>query len=370
MMPSGAYRSTARNLAILLLIGICGGCAEDNPATQQTSDQPPPQPVAVSVIQLQLQTLQARVSSFGAIEALEEVNVAAELSGTVQAVHVNEGDRIEAGQLLLELDAQKRELALQQASRQVEQTKAALEESRLKLERRRNLAEKETISQEILDNAQLSVDSSSAAYQQSLAALQLAERELQDTRIISPTDGVVEIRAVEPGEPVQAGASLITLQAVATLRVQTWVSEIDVSYLRPGSEAKVYPTSMPNRTFTARIEWVGVNADPATGNFPVKLILDEGLDILRPGMTVSVEMQAEEITGALILPEEALVDYQRRRVVFVVVDNIATIREPVLLAGLSNSLIVLSGLSPGDKVITQGQHRLLEGAEVQLSTTE
>ena len=73
-------------------------------------------------------------------------------------MHVDEGDRVEKGQVLLELDPQKRELAVEQADQQVQRAQAALQEARLKLQRRKNLAEKETISREVLDNAQLSVD--------------------------------------------------------------------------------------------------------------------------------------------------------------------------------------------------------------------
>ena len=170
-------------------------------------------PTEVLVHTLSREAWQGTIQTFGVVEALEEVDVAAELSGTVKAVHVNEGDRVEAGQLLLELDAQKRQFAVQQADQQVERARAALEEARLKLQRRRNLAEKETISQEVLDNAQLAVDAASAAFQQAVASGQLAHRELADTRIYSPTAGLVDVKAVEAGEPVAAGGTLVTLQA-------------------------------------------------------------------------------------------------------------------------------------------------------------
>ena len=342
-------------LAGLLIAFALAGCSPGSPPPAAPVSPAPPVPV--EIVTLVQQTLRSSISAFGVIEALEEVNVAAELSGTVIAVHFNEGDRVETGQLLLELDAEKRQLAVNRASNEVEQARAALDEARLRLQRRLNLAEKETISQEILDNAELALDKASASYQQILASEQLAQRELADTRIISPTNGIVDIRAVEPGEPVTAGASLITLQTVATLRVQTWVSEADVSYLRAGSTARVYPSGLPNREFPARIEWIGVNADSQTGNFPVKLIMEAGLDILRPGMTTSVTMETEEIAGALV-------DHERRRIVFIEHNGVTEMREPVLAAGLTNNLLVLSGLVPGDRVIVSGQQRLVEGAKV------
>jgi RND family efflux transporter MFP subunit len=347
---TGAFVSDLRGLALFVLLSLCAFSA--------------PHHSEVTVQELQPVDWQTTVSTFGVIEALEEVNVAAELSGTVSAVHVNEGDRVQAGQLLLELDPQKRQLAVQQMDQQVQHAEAALKEARLKLQRRRNLAEKETISEEVLDSAQLAVDLATAAYQQVLASAELAKRELADTRIFSPTEGLVDVRAVEVGEPVHVGASLITLQAVQGMRMQTWVSEADIAHIRSGDPARVTVSGIAGREYAANLEWVGVNADPATGNFPVKLILQGETDALRPGMTARAELQGISVPDALLLPESALVDRNRRRVVFVVEEGVAHLREPLLAAGFSNRLQILDGLVAGDKVVVAGQSHLLDGDAV------
>jgi membrane fusion protein (multidrug efflux system) len=352
-------------LASALSLAACGDSPE--PASEQAKA---PQRVEVTVEELKAQTLQSTVSTFGVVEALEEVNVAAELSGTVAAVHINEGDRVVAGQLLLELDPQKRQFAVEQADQHVQHAQAALKEAQLKLQRRRNLSEQETISKEDLDSAQLAVDLASAAYQQALASAQLAQRELADTRIFSPTDGLVDVRSVEAGEPVAAGASLVTLQAVHGLRVQTWVSEADIARIRAGDPARVTVSGLAGREFPATIEWVGVNADPATGNFPLKLILTGDTDALRPGMTASAQLQGTSEPDALLLPEQALVDRDRRRVVFVVEDGVAHLREPLLAAGFSNRLQILAGLAAGDKVVVAGQALLLDGDAVTVRSAD
>jgi len=326
--------------------------------------------VDVTVQELKTQVWQGSIRTFGVVEALEEVSVASELSGTVQAVHVNEGDSVEAGQLLLELDPQKRQLALQQSGQQVNRTRAALEEAQLKLQRRRNLSEQETISQEVLDNAQLNVDAALATHQQALVSQQLAERELADTRIFSPTAGLVDIQAVEVGEAVIVGASLITLQAMQGLRVHTWVSETDIRHIQAGGEARVIAAGLSGREFKASIEWVGVSADPHTGNFPVKLILTNETDALRPGMTATTVLEGINIPDVLLLPESALVDRDRRRVVFIVEQDaqrsVARLREPLLAAGFGHRLHILDGVAPGDLVVTSGQQQLLEGTTVNI----
>ena len=360
-----AYLRSRLLIALPLALVACS--EEPAPAAEEPTVA---QVVDVTVQKLKTQVWQGSIRTFGVVEAQEEVNVAAELSGTVKTVHVNEGDRVKIGQLLLELDSQKQGLALQQAGQQVNGARAALDEARLKLQRRRNLSEQETISKEVLDNALLAVDAATATYQQALVSQQLAERELADTRIFSPTAGLVDIQAVEVGEAVMVGASLITLQAMQGLRVHTWVSETDIRHILAGGEARVIAAGLAGREFQASIEWVGVSADPDTGNFPVKLILTDETDALRPGMTATAVLEGINIPDVLLLPESALVDRDRRRVVFIVEEDaqrsVARMREPMLAAGFGQRLHILDGVAPGDLVVISGQERLLEGTAVSI----
>ncbi|MEZ5573934.1 MAG: biotin/lipoyl-binding protein [Halioglobus sp.] len=106
-------------------MGLAAACSEKPEPT--VAQAPAAHVVEVTVQTLTPQTWQTTISTFGVVEALEEVNVAAELSGTVSAVHVNEGDQVKAGQLLLELDPQKRQLGAEQAEQQVQRARAALQ---------------------------------------------------------------------------------------------------------------------------------------------------------------------------------------------------------------------------------------------------
>ena len=368
LTQGNTWPASLRSLLLVTLTLVLGACSEEPaPAAEESTVAPV---VNVTVQKLKTQVWQGSIRTFGVVEAQEEVNVAAELSGTVETVHVNEGDRVKIGQLLLELDSQKQGLALQQAGQQVNGARAALDEARLKLQRRRNLSEQETISKEVLDNALLAVDAATATYQQALVSQQLAERELADTRIFSPTAGLVDIQAVEAGEAVMVGANLITLQAMQGLRVHTWVSETDIRHILAGGEARVIAAGLAGREFQASIEWVGVSADPDTGNFPVKLILTDETDALRPGMTATAVLEGINIPDVLLLPESALVDRDRRRVVFIVEEDpqrsVARMREPMLAAGFGQRLHILDGVAPGDLVVISGQERLLEGTVVSI----
>jgi hypothetical protein len=126
----------------------------------------------------------------------------------------------------------------------------------------------------------------------------------------------------------------------------------------------VTASGISGREYQAHIEWVGVKADPQTGNFPVKLILDKNTEALRPGMTAFAQLDSIGIPNSLLLPESALVDRDRRRVVFVEEEGVARLREPILAAGFNNRLQILAGLAAGDKVITRGQKQVKDGTVV------
>ncbi|KZX58934.1 hypothetical protein A3709_15325 [Halioglobus sp. HI00S01] len=360
-MNNSCLCSGTIRLITVCLTALLAACGADETATSNTPDATE---VTVRTVTLQPTTWQGNVASFGVIEALEEVSIAAELSGTVKAVYVDEGDEVSVGQLLLELDPRKSELALTQASKALEEAKAQLDDASQKLARRSNLAASNTISVEALDSAKVALDSASARYQRAVAAHELAQRHLEDTRIYSPANGQVDIQAVESGEPVRAGETLVTLQLSGGLRMQTWVSETDVLLLYAGNAATIIASALPGQSYPATIEWLGVAADKNTGNYPVKLLLNSPDAQLRPGMTATATMQTRPVDDVLILPEQALVDRARRKVVFVVEEGVARMREPVLATGLANHLQILAGLAPNEEVIVDGHAFVVEGAAI------
>ncbi len=358
-----------RSLCCLTL--VLTACAADDEAPVPAFHSGNNVPVVVETVLLTPENHAPLITTFGVVEGLEDVDIAAEMSGTVTRVIVREGDAVAAGDVLLELNDEKAEYKLTQARQAAEQASVLLDEARLRYQRRQDLAESDTISKEDLDSARLRLLAVDASHQKARAALQLAERELADASVRSPSDGLVDQRFIEPGEPVTMGTPLLSLQVVHTMRVHTWVSEADVFSLRAGNKAKVTLSGLPQREFEAVVAWVGVNADAATGNFPVKLLLQDESDRIRPGMTATAHIEGLEIDDMLVLPESALVDRDRRRVVFVAVreddKTVARLREPRLAAGFANRLVVLAGVVVGERVIVSNQAQLTDGRGVELA---
>ncbi len=367
--PCAAVASTHRLFpwVMMCLIGALTACSD--PKDSDIQAEQPRTVVDIQTLTLELQDWTGSIETFGSVEATEEIQLSLDFSATVAAVLVDEGEKVVAGQPLINMEQEKPALRLRQANELALQGKAALDEAFNNLKRRQRLAELETISEEILDNAKLAVRRARANYRQAVASRQLAEKELAESRITSPVKGVVDIRAVETGQSVPAGSTLMVLQATSALQVKTWVSEKDVALISKGASARIELNSRPGSSLTGKIKSIGINGHPSTGNFPVEVIIEDNLEMARPGMTATVEIQELSIPGILLLPEAALVDRNRKRVVYRLVDGIAHAVEPLLSAGLSDQIVVLSGLSPGDKLIISNLESIIDGSQVRSTDT-
>jgi RND family efflux transporter MFP subunit len=346
---------------LVFLGALLAGCTDELQKSEPPSERAP---LSVHVHQLQLQDWQGTVDAFGVLEAAEEVDISVDFSAPVLAVLVKEGQVVRLGDPLVELDREKRLLHLRQSEEATVQARAAMDESRLNLQRVRSLVEKQTLAQEILDNAELQMQGATGAYQESLAARALAEREVRDSHIVSPANGTVDVRAVEPGEMAMPGKMLIRLQASNTMRVEAWVSERDINYVQAGAMADVTVSSMRGKLYPGVVESVGINAHQRTGNYPVKVVVGVTGDKLRPGMTAGVSIKGITVPQQLFLPERALVDRNRRRVVYTLEGGQAVQREPILGAGHVDRLVILEGLQAGDRLILSGLEHIVDGTRV------
>ena len=323
-------------LASAFLMIAFVACEDRPPAREEV---PEPRIAEVEIRILQEQTWKEGISAFGVIDAAKELVITTDFSERVERVHADEGDRIEAGQMLIELDRRKQQLRLARYRTSLKEAKATLTNAQKTLKREEALFAGRNIPQSRLEQTQLALKTARARYEEALAAVQLGERELADRSITSPASGQVVKRAAETGETVSPGATLMVIHVVDAVRVITYVTEKDINHLRLGGEATVIAPSVPGRTYTARIESIGSKADPDTGTFAIKLAVSNKEGLLRPGMTARVSLQGLTYRDAILIPDKALVDRNRRRVAFKVVDGAAVQVEPVVaLSSMTRSM--------------------------------
>ncbi|WP_372759318.1 efflux RND transporter periplasmic adaptor subunit [Litorivivens sp.] len=357
----------AKPYLLLTVFLFLAACEKSVPVVQKVE---PERELAVTSIVLEPRDWQLAFPAYGHFETTEEITISVDFSGTVSKVSFREGQNVSAGDLLIELDEQKQQLRVRQSKASLLSARAELEKSRETYFRYRDLMGRGALSREQLKDSESNYERSKARVEEAEASLALAEKDLRETRIISPVDGVVVEKRVEPGQTVLAGNPLAVLQVADTLRVVTFVSEREVNQLRLGDEATVATPAVPGREFPARVELVSSEADPSTGNFTVKLTVNNRDRLLRPGMSALVNMKGVVRSDTLVLSKGHLVDRNRRRVVFIYEAGRVREVEPTFAASAGDELPVLAGLNPGDRLITSHLDLLANGKTVVLQSEQ
>jgi HlyD family secretion protein len=273
--------------------------------------------------------LTVTVTATGELEPTNQVDVGSELSGIIASVDVDYNDRVKVGQVLAKLDTSKIEAqilkskaALASAEATVRQVKASVNEAENKLARLKQVLEMskgKVPSQDELDTATAELQrakaqqtGSEAAVAEARATLNVNETDLAKTVIRSPINGIVLVRAVEPGQTVAASLQapvLFTIaEDLAEMELHVDVDEADVGQVREGQEATFTVDAYPDRNFSARITQVRFGSQKVEGvvTYETLLSVDNSDLSLRPGMTATAEIITNKIDNALLVPNAAL----------------------------------------------------------------
>ena len=340
----------------------------------------------VAAYRLELRPLVQRVVASGEVGNQSVAQVGSEITGVVAERYVREGDSVQAGQLLLRLqdDEQRARLAEAEAAlRQLTdslrpQAEAALREARhnhaqalREYQRREALRQRQLLSLEQLEQARRIERSLRVALERAeLAAaalapggseqqvleqrLQAARANLAKTRIHAQVAGTVQNRAVEPGDLVQPGRTLLQIARADSREIILPLDEKNIAALALGQPAQVAADAYPEQWLAARVSFIAPNVDSSRGTLDVHLELLEAADFLRYGMTVSVNIETARRGQALVLANDALLQRQGRQaqVQRVRDGRVEALSVRLGLQGDSHSE-VLDGLAEGDLLLAE-----------------
>ncbi|MEQ1567411.1 MAG: efflux RND transporter periplasmic adaptor subunit [Myxococcota bacterium] len=321
-----------------------------------------------------------KVTAVGPLEPLQSVEIGSDLTGTLSEVLVDENATVHKGDVLARLEPDTFENTVQQAeaaarSARAAWNKAAVEQERAVQERERSgrLVERGAATRLELDEATLtaraaaaSVAASWAAVQQAEASLARARQDLGDTVITTPIDGVVIHRWVEPGQTVVSSMSATSLFEVATdlraLSVEVEVDEADIGLVQVGQPASFTVSAWPERTFDATVQGVDLAADDAATVvvYGTELRVDNADGALRPGMTVTAEIQVGRIDDALLVPAAAMRYRPQSAAEVPSGDHLWTVAgeqlvaTPVRVLGSDGTSVAVEGVSEGAAVVIGG----------------
>jgi HlyD family secretion protein len=271
-------------------------------------------------------TLVVRVEATGTLQPVNQVDVGSELSGVVRAVKVDYNDRVQAGQVLAELDADRlraqalqSEAAVKSAEARVLQAVTTLGETREQYERVRALVDKNISSQQDLISAEAKNKRAEAEQAvaradvlRASAALNADRINLAKAVIRAPIDGIVLVRNVEPGQTVaaalQAPVLFVLAENLARMELLVDVDEADVGKVRAGQAATFTVDAHPNQPFKARVKQVRFASQTVAGVVTYKALLsvDNRTLLLRPGMTATANVTVQTVPDALVVPNAAL----------------------------------------------------------------
>nr|WP_314708324.1 efflux RND transporter periplasmic adaptor subunit [uncultured Comamonas sp.] len=355
----------------------------------------------VPAVQVHAQSLVRTLQFSARVETRSRVGVGSTVVGRVERVAVREGDAVDAGQLLVQLEQTELQAALQQSQASLEQAQAQLANVRTNSRignqaqvaqsqasvmqaqsdwmRNQKLVQQGFLSQASLDEkrkalqiaqAQLQAAQAQAAASadggaelkaaqaqagQAQAALSVARAKLDQTRITAPSQGKVLLRDVEPGQIVQPGTALLQLALEGPTLIVAQVDERFLDQLREGQSAQVVADAFADQPLVARVVSIAPSVDAQRGAVEVKLALDAALPaFLREDMTLSVAVETGRAAQALVLPLQALQGARAGSLqaqVLLLVDGKATAQSVQVGLRTLEAAEVTQGLKAGDTVL-------------------
>ncbi|GJM45475.1 MAG: secretion protein HlyD [Gemmatimonadota bacterium] len=293
------------------------------------------------------------VRATGRAEAHRRAELAVPVSGRIDAVHVKVGDRVRAGQALVELDARAYEIARNEAD-----ARASIAEGDLRVR--------------LLSDSTVSADRRRRAEHQSgltqaREARARAELDLEGTRLAAPFAGeVAEVRAVT-GALARREEALITLVDLDPIRVRAEILESDYGQIQPGASVRVRFPAYPGQTFEGELEALGPEIDAARGTGTAFVALANADGKLKPGMYAELEIAGSVHADRLSVPRDALLERDRRLLVFRASAGRAEWEYVETGLETRGRVEIVSGLAPGDTVLVDGHLTIAHGAPVQVT---
>lgn len=324
---------------------------------QGASYQPPPQ--AVTTINAQEEQWPTTLVAIGTITAVQGVTVSADLPGIVEKIAFESGMEVNEGDILVELDTRQEEA-------QLVALEAQRDLARLDFERLQGLINRRAISQAEYDRA-------AAEQKQTEARVGEIRATIERKMIRAPFTGVLGLRQVNLGQYLSPGDAVVTLQSLDPIYVNFGVPQQDIGSIRVGRTVTVTAGDASGTSFTGRITAVNAVVDEDTRNIQVQATLSNSNRILRPGMFADTEVSLDSGRTVVALPASSVNYAPYGDSIFVVTEmtndsgqNYTGVRQQFVQLGdtRGDQVAVLSGIEPGDEVVTSGTFKLQNGTAV------
>ena len=321
-----------------------------NMANSRLAEDVPRIPVAVAEVRRGV--IEAFYRGSTNLTAAEEAVVVARTLGVVEALFVEEGDVVEAGQPLAQLETERLQLEVERSRTQLANLKAAYE-------RAERLNASKMISPTEYDAARF-------GYRTELTNLRLREYELREATIRATISGVITRRHIKVGHTLNQNAPAFEMKRLDSIEAELNVPEREIQSIRSGQFARVIVDALPDDGFEGEVTRVAPEVDPTSGTFRVTVTIENTDGRLKPGMFGRVDVRTDIRSNALLTPLEAVVTLRDRSSLFVVSDDVAERRQVTTGYVSDGNIEILTGAREGEQVVMTGQDGLRDGTRVSI----
>ncbi|WP_338592778.1 efflux RND transporter periplasmic adaptor subunit [Shewanella khirikhana] len=342
-------RKTFKLALPLLLIGMLAACGQEEVKKEEEKYAIP--------VETQL-VMQGNVSSFysttATLEAPVEAHVVTRIAGLIEAIHVEEGDRVKKGQLLAVIDAKRQQYDLDRSEAEV----LIIEQE---LQRVKKMKNKEFVSADSIAKLEYNL-------QAAIARRDLAQLQVKESRIVSPVDGIVAKRNVKAGNMAKEFEELFYVVNQDELHGIVHLPEQQLTSLRLGQHADVYASGQKNQAVNAEVLRISPVVDAQSGTFKVTLKVPNQHGSLKAGMFTRVELKYDTHEDVIAVPYNAIINQDNKQTLYVINDTTAERREVQLGYREGSMVEVTAGLKPGEQLVIRGQQNLKDQSLVEVIT--
>lgn len=357
-MPSNSLRICVLSVAALLGSLTLTGCGADAQSSEKSESDEETVSIPVETAEVSFGDVKSAYTGTATLVPERQTAAVAELGGIALEILVEEGDQVEAGQILARLERDRYEL-------QARQTEARLRKLENELERARELHDRDLISTDEYERIRFDTEAQRATNG-------LAQLDLAHTEIRAPIAGVIADRMVKVGNLVAPNQPLFVINDFDPLWAVLHVPERELNLLDPGQQATLHADAYPGSEFTGEVLRISPVVDAETGTFKVTVTFSDESGQLRPGLFGRVQVIHDRRQNVTMIPQTALLSEDGETAVFVTKrsdesDGYVAERRTVRTGYTgAQGIEIIEGLSAGESVVTAGKNSLRDGADVRI----
>jgi multidrug efflux system membrane fusion protein len=361
-------------LIVLVLVGglVWQHVHAKRVAAKAAAARPPPA-VPVTVVAAQTADFPVFLNGLGTVQPYDTVTVRSRVDGQITKIAFRQGQMVNAGDLLVQIDPRPYQAALDQARAKKAQDEASLKDAQLNLQRYGLLNKQQFASRQQFDTQASTVDQLIAQIEGDQAMIDNAQTQVSYTTITSPLAGRAGFRLVDPGNIVHAAdtTGIVTIVKLQPISVVFTATEDELPQISRALAAGTVPaialsTNGATTIAQGKLALIDNNIDQASGTISMKATFENVDNALWPGLSVSTRLQVDMLKGVVVIPSDAVQHGPNGRYVYLVgEDNKAAMQEIKVGPEDNGRSVVLQGLAAGQKVVTEGQYRVQPGTLLQ-----